>query len=358
MNQRNINLAQYFPMIRTETDILKEISTNPGLKSQFQNWRTDEQEKFLAMCSGSRGVKMLYDTYNKNILDPESTPERLSNLLNSLLGQKVVVKNALPNDNTRIGDEMSLVITDIVVQLEDGSLANVEVQKIGYSFTGQRSSCYSADLLLRQYRRVRDIKKEKFSYKDISAVYTIVFMEKSPSEFHRFKDTYVHSFSTVSDTGLKLNMLQNYKFIPVDIFIEKLHNCGIQSELDAWLTFLGCDEPQYIIELIERYPYFKPLYEDLYNICLNVERMMNMFSKELQTLDHNTVTYMIDELKEQLDNSRELLKASALDVIRFAHEDGIPDSKTRERLKRFKFDAETIDELFAQIKKEESALIK
>ena len=83
-----------------------------------------------------------------------------------------------------------------------------------------------------------------------------------------------------------------------------------------------------------------------------------MFSKELQTLDHNTVTYMIDELKEQLDNTREQLKASALDEIRFAHEDGIPDSKTRERLKRFKFDAETIDELFAQIEQEEAALIK
>ena len=55
---------------------------------------------------------------------------------------------------------------------------------------------------------------------------------------------------------------------------------------------------------------------------------------------------------------RETQKEAALDVIRFAHEDGIPDSKTRERLKRFKFDAETIDELFAQIKKEESALIK
>ena len=47
------------------------------------------------------------------------------------------------------------MIMDIVVELEGGSLANVEVQKLGYPLPGQRSACYSADLLLRQYKRVR-----------------------------------------------------------------------------------------------------------------------------------------------------------------------------------------------------------
>ena len=43
------------------------------------------------------------------------------------------------------------------MELEDGSLANIEIQKIGYAFPGQRGACYSADLLLRQYKRVRGI---------------------------------------------------------------------------------------------------------------------------------------------------------------------------------------------------------
>ena len=37
------------------------------------------------------------------------------------------------------------------------------------------------------------------------------------------------------------------------------------------------------------------MYEDLYNMCLNIEGVMNMFSEELTILDRNTVTYMIDE---------------------------------------------------------------
>nr|MCR4637577.1 hypothetical protein [Butyrivibrio sp.] len=76
------------------------------------------------------------------------------------------------------------------------------------------------------------------------------------------------------------------------------------DDFDAWLTFLGCDDIEYISTLIEKYPDFKPMYQDLYDICLNVEEVMQMFSKELQELDHNTVIYMIDELQDQLDETK------------------------------------------------------
>ena len=65
------------------------------------------------------------------------------------------ILKVLPNESAQIAAESSLLIMDIVVQFEDGSIANVEVQKIGYLFPGQRSACYSSDLLLRQYKRVR-----------------------------------------------------------------------------------------------------------------------------------------------------------------------------------------------------------
>ena len=94
----------------------------------------------------------------KEILIPENSPERVYELLTLLLGQRVRIVDVLPNDGTRLADESTLLITDMVVQLEDGSIANLEIQKIGYYFPGERSACYSADLLLRQYKRVRGIK--------------------------------------------------------------------------------------------------------------------------------------------------------------------------------------------------------
>ena len=46
-------------------------------------------------------------------------------------------------------------------------------------------------------------------------------------------------------------------------------------------------------ELMEQYPEFKPMYETLYQICQNTERVMGFFSEELRILDRNTVKYMI-----------------------------------------------------------------
>jgi len=314
VSSNNNKLSQYFPVIRAREDISNEIENNEKLKTVFNSWSEEHREEFLEICTGNKGVKMLYDTYFKEILNPETVPERLSALLSVILKRKVTVKYVLPNDGTRLGDEMSLIITDIVVELEDHSIANIEVQKIGYAFTGERASCYSADLLLRQYKRVKDKLKEKFTYKNIGSVYTIVFLERSPAVFKEYPDKYVHYFKSTSNTGLELGMLQNIIFIPVDIFLEKLHNEGIQDELDAWLTFLGCDEPEYIIELINKYPIFKEMYADLYNMCLNVEGVMNMFSKELQILDQNTVKYMIDEMQEELDNVKDELDTAKIEL--------------------------------------------
>ena len=36
---------------------------------------------------------------------------------------------------------------------------------------------------------------------------------------------------------------------------------------------------------------YKPLYEDVYSLCLNTEKVMHMYSKELQRFDANTVDY-------------------------------------------------------------------
>lgn len=251
MKSNKTNLSKFFPMIKTKETILEEINANDTLRTIFNNWPEKHQKEFLSICTGSKGVKKLYDCYFKEILNPEYAPERLSSLLSCILDRKVTVKYQLTNDNIRIGDEMSLVITDI------------------------------------------------------APVYTIVFLEKSPSIFKEYKDVFIHKFSTVSDTGLKINMLQNFIFIPVDIFLENLHNNGMRNKLDAWLTFLGCDEPEYISKLLETHPDFKPMYSDLYGICQNTERMMTMFfSEELKILDDNTVKYMMDQHEEEVKEQK------------------------------------------------------
>ena len=319
MPKSTSKLKQYFPMIREREDIKQEVYENPKLLEKYREWDEEQQGEFLDYCTGVKGVKILYDAFFKEIMNPENTPERLNELLSLLLGQSVTIKRVLPGDSTRLADEQSLLIMDILVELADTSLANVEVQKIGYSFPGQRSACYSSDLLLRQYKRVKGEKKKAFSYKDIKSVYTIVFFETSIKEFHEYPQNYIHKFKQQSDTGLELELLQKYVFIPLDIFRGIYHNDGKSNgknsanrcwnKTEAWLTFLSTDEPEIIIELISQYPEFKEMYEEIYVMCQNVEKVMEMFSKELIQLDRNTVQYMIDEMQDTIDVQKEELEA-------------------------------------------------
>ena len=237
-----------------------------------------------------------------------------------LLGQEVRILYVLPNDSTRIADENTLLITDIVVELEDSTLANLEVQKIGYLFTGQRSACYSSDMLLRQYKRVRSQKKKKFSYKDIKSVYTIILYEKSPKQFHEFPHTYLHYFQQESDTGLDLELLQKYLFIPLDIFRKIQHNKTINTRLEAWLTFFSTDDPDRIVQLIETWPDFRQMYQEAYQLCRKTEAVMGLFSEELQELDRNTVQLMIDEMQTELERLREEQKEVTLEIQQYQKE--------------------------------------
>ena len=336
------NLRDYFPMIRSREEILKEIQDNIKFTEKFYSWRESERQEFLDFCTGIRGVKILYDSFFKEIMNPETVPERLEDFLSVLLQRKVKIIDILPGDSSRIADEQSLLIMDILVRFEDGTYCNVEVQKIGYAFPGERSACYSSDLLLRQYKMARSQKKEHFTYKDVKGVFTIILMDRSPKMFREFSNKYVHMFQQESDTGIKMNLLQNYIFIPLDIFRKNVQYKGIKNKLDAWLTFLSTDEPEQIIGLITEYPEFKAMYEHVYNMCRNVEDVMGIFSEELKILDRNTVKYMVDEMQETIDEQKKQLETSAETID--------------EQKKQLETSAETIDEQKKQLKTKQSKI--
>lgn len=59
-----------------------------------------------------------------------------------------------------------------------------------------------------------------------------------------------------------------------------------------------------IVQLIKQYPKFIPIYREIYELCRNVEKVMGLFSKELQILDKNTVQYMIDQMQDTIDEQQ------------------------------------------------------
>lgn len=80
-----------------------------------------------------------------------------------------------------------------------------------------------------------------FKYQDIKKVYTIVFLEKSTKEFHQFSDTYIHHSKQTFDTGLNLNLLQEFTFIALDIFRKTYQNKNM-SRCMTCIGIWGCYE--------------------------------------------------------------------------------------------------------------------
>ena len=114
----------------------------------------------------------------------------------------------------------------------------------------------------------------------------------------RLPNQYIHRSSQKFDTGLELELLQEYIFIALDIFREITHN--IDKELDAWLYFLSSDEPEDIKRVIEAYPAFLELYREIAEFQRRPEELIAMYNETLALFDKNTVELMIEEQQEEI----------------------------------------------------------
>ena len=130
---------------------LEEAMKTQNLYSEYITLDETWKKRFADYMTGKKTMPLTYDPFFKCMFHPDRHPDWLSNLLSAILGESVVVERLLPSENTAISID-SLLIMDIVVRLSNGSLANVEIQKIPYMFTAERISCYSSDLLLREYK--------------------------------------------------------------------------------------------------------------------------------------------------------------------------------------------------------------
>ena len=294
----------------TKEEVLRRVSANAGMEAAYQGMPGKWQERFLNFCTGKGGLPITYDPFFKKIFDPEIHPERLSRLLSLVLGQELKVHRALPNEGTRILDEGSLVIMDIVVEMGDGSIADVEIQKIPYLFPGERAACYSADLLMRQYLRVKGERGKKFSYRDIKKVYTVVLLEKSSEDFRTVPEAWIHKSRQKSDTGIELELLQEYVFIALDMFRKVSDNKRTGSELEAWMQMLSSGNPAVHAQIADKSLIFKGIYEEIEAFRQDIGGVLNMFSDALRILDRNTVQLMIDEMKEELEGTKEELEGT------------------------------------------------
>lgn len=272
----------------------------------FSDFSERHQEEVLEFIQGNRGLPILYDGFYKYVLDPERHPERLESFLSNLFGQEVEIEQVLSREGNKLVEDGSLVVMDIIVKLSDGSIVDVEMQKCGYMFTGERSSCYISDMIMRQYNRIKAREQKKFKFSHMKPVYLIVLMERSTKEFRKVSPAFIHRLQNQFDSGVSLNLLSNLTYISLDTFREVSQN--INNKMEAWLTFLSSDKPEDMIRLVEKYPEFIECYHDIRMFRQKPEELINMFSEALLQMDKNTVQYMVEEQQRELEEQQKELE--------------------------------------------------
>ena len=302
-----------------EKYISENAVANALYKSFKPDWRKLVQDFFLS----KRTLPLTYDPFFKRIFNTDIHPERLSGLLSSIMGQKVSVTATLSNEDTLLKGN-SLMIMDIVVRLEDGSIATVEIQKISAAFPAERMSCYSADLLLRQYEQVRNRLKKDFNYAALSKVYTIVIFENTDADaatsqvyeaFHTdvTNNKYLHHGRVTFDTGLELNLLQEFYLISLDVFRE-FGYAKDDNELTAWLSLLSTNTYEEAEALCQKYQWMEEIFSEISEYVHNPEEVLGMFSEALKVMDDNMYKYMCDQHNKLVKQQEEIIKANEEEI--------------------------------------------
>lgn len=291
-------------------------------------------EDFL---KGKRSLPLLYDPFFEKIFNPVERRDRLSELVSCLLGQKVTVLEVFPNEDSQFLGVM--IIMDMVVMMTDGSIANIEIQKISYDFPAERISCYSADLVLRQYKMItgknQEIKQEasmhgssKPSYKDMRKVHTIILLEDSNKSLISDMDKalYFHVGKTRFNTGVKIELLQDFVLVSLDTFRkyrysdiregrteitdydydssqynDELVSEKMKRDRLKFLSLFVAETPQEIDRLIEIFPDLESVRQDINEYLERPGEVLSMFSEALRILDRNTAELMVDRMKDEME---------------------------------------------------------
>ena len=317
---------------------MRQINGDSLCLSTYQYLKKNEEwvGRYEDFLKGRRSLPLLYDPFFKKIFNPTERRDRLSELVSCLLGQKVTVLEVFPNEDSQFLGVM--IIMDMVVLMADGSIANIEIQKISYDFPAERISCYSADLVLRQYKMITGKNEHvvngssKPSYKDMRKVHTIILFEDSNKSLISDMDKalYFHVGKTKFNTGIKIELLQDFVLVSLDTFKkyrysdikegrteitdydydrtqynDELVSEKMKRDRLKFLSLFVAETPQEIDRLIEIFPDLESVRRDINEYLERPGEVLSMFSEALRILDRNTAELMVDRMKDEIVDLRE-----------------------------------------------------
>lgn len=71
-----------------------------------------------------------------------------------------------------------------------------------------------------------------------------------------------------------------------------------------------------MIRIIDQYPIFRELYEEIAEFQTKPEELVGMYSDALEIMDKNTFQYMIDEQQQEIERQRKLVEEKDAEISR------------------------------------------
>ena len=285
------------PILTTE-EVEAQLIASGKAYEQYLKLSPSRKLEIRNFISGTNSLYITYDTFFNKIFSPYEHPDRLEEFISCLLDMKINILEVLPREGSLINDKGHFVIMDIIVKAIDGSIINIEMQKVGYKFPGERADCYISDAIMRQYVMAKNRLGDTFSYKIMKPAYLIILLEDSPKELKAVSPVFIHQKVISYDSGAKLNTLENIRYISLDTFRSAMQNKTELSKLEAWLTFFSATNENAINNLIRLYPSFIDIYQEISDFRKDLKEVIGMYSEALAIMDHNTELLMIDELQQ------------------------------------------------------------
>ncbi|MCI5730595.1 MAG: Rpn family recombination-promoting nuclease/putative transposase, partial [Eubacterium sp.] len=208
---------------RSREEALELLQQDVELWQKFCLLPQKYREELILFYMGEQGLRTTYDTVFKHIFSPERNKERIEDFISSILGEPVKIVRVLQHEGIQMQEKGAFVIMDVVVQLADGRYLNVEMQKIGYRFPAERTDCYLADLVMRQYNDLKREKGRNFNFRNLSKVMSIVIMEQSSRPFRQKQDFYIHRGKVKYDSGIRLDGLFENIYVSLDTYKNIFH---------------------------------------------------------------------------------------------------------------------------------------
>ncbi len=183
------------------------------------------------------------DIIFKAFFSRKGNEEFLIDFLNALLGIEIVKIDIKEEVNLeQLSKDEKGGRLDLQAKLNDGIIANIELQMKDFHNMEIRTTLYASKLMSREVRRGTD-------YQNIEKIIMISIL--GYNMFTEFKDEYIHKTAIVLDKHRDYNVMDSIEWWFIELPKFRKINPDMSKKINQWIAFID-DEDKELIEMAEK----------------------------------------------------------------------------------------------------------